>query len=291
MTYTTLKYEIEDGLLILTLNRPEKLNAFNVEMADELERAFDQADKDDNVRAVIVTGEGRAFCAGMDLGVEGNVFGLDETVDPMGPEADKIRDTGGKVTLRIFRMTKPVIGAINGVAVGIGATMTLAMDARVMSAKGKIGFVFSKIGICMEACSSWFLSRLVGMETALDWALSGEILDAETARAGGYTKRIVAPENLLDEAKALARRFTAETSPVSVAVNRQMIWRMAGASHPMEAHRLDTRVMLELSKADGREGVAAFNEKRKPEFAPASLENMPQVFDWESEPPFFEDNS
>lgn len=286
MTFNTLKYEVEDGLLILTLNRPDKLNAFTVEMASELVQAFDQADHDDQIRAVIVTGEGRAFCAGMDLTVEGNVFGLDESVDPMGPEAEQIRDTGGQVTLRIFRMKKPVIGALNGVAVGIGATMTLAMDARIMSSKAKIGFVFSKVGICMEACSSWFLPRLVGMETALDWALSGDILDAKTAKAGGYTRRVVEPDALLNEAKALAKRFVTGTSPVSLAVNRQLIWRMSGASHPMEAHRIDSRAMLTMSMEGGREGVAAFNEKRSPEFSGTPTNDMPFVFDWDSEPPF-----
>lgn len=287
MTYTTLDYSVDDGLLTLTLNRPDSLNAFTVEMAAELEAAFDQADRDDTLRAVIVTGAGRAFCAGMDLSVGGNVFGLDESVDPMGPEADKIRDTGGRVALRIFRMKKPVIAAINGVAVGVGATMTLPMDARILSEKARIGFVFSRVGICLEACSSWFLPRLVGMETALDWALSGEIIDAETARQGGYARRIVSSESLLDEARLLADRFTTGTAPVSVAVNRQLLWRMAGAAHPMEAHRLDSRLVFELSKRDGREGVTSFVEKRTPAFEGRPSGDLPAVYDWDSEPPFY----
>ena len=286
MTYSTLDYAVDEGLLTLTLNRPDMLNAFTVEMAGELEEAFDQADRDDAVRAVIVTGAGHAFCAGMDLSVGGNVFGLDESIDPMGTDAEKIRDTGGRVALRIFRMKKPVIGAINGVAVGVGATMTLPMDARILSEKARIGFVFSKVGICLEACSSWFLPRLVGMETALDWALSGEIIDAETARQGGYARRIVAPENLLDAARSLADRFTTGTAPVSLAVNRQLLWRMAGAAHPMEAHRLDSRLVFELSKGDGREGVTSFVEKREAEFKARPSSDLPAVFDWDSEPPF-----
>lgn len=285
-TYETLTWELEDGLVVLTLNRPERLNAFPVQMAWDLLAALDRADEDPEVRAVIVTGAGRAFCAGMDLSTGGNVFGLDESVDPLGPEAERIRDTGGRVTLRIFRMKKPVIGAINGVAVGVGATMTLAMDARILSTNARIGFVFSRLGVCMEACSSWFLPRLVGMGTALDWALSGEIVPAEEAHARGFSLKLVEPEALLETAKAVARRYAQGTSAVSVAVNRQLLWRMAGARHPMEAHRADSRVIFELSMADGREGVTAFTERRKPEFAGRVPGDMPRTFDWDAEPPF-----
>jgi enoyl-CoA hydratase/carnithine racemase len=274
----------------MTLNRPERLNAFSVTMARELLAAFEALDADRETRAVIVTGAGRGFCAGMDLvpaeETGGNVFGLDPSVDLEGPESERIRDLGGTITLRIFRMTKPVVAALNGVAVGVGATMTLAMDARVVSEKARLGFVFAKIGVCLEACSSWFLPRLVGMQTALDWAMSGEIVDAEAMLKAGYAAEIAEPEALLDAAKARAMRYVEGTSPVSVAVNRQMLWRMAGAAHPMEAHRLDSRVMFALSMADGHEGVTAFSEKRAPVFAKAPPEDMPAVFDWSAEPPW-----
>ncbi|MAS42649.1 MAG: enoyl-CoA hydratase [Rhodobacteraceae bacterium] len=286
MTYTTLRYDVEDAICTVTLDRPDRLNAFTVEMAAEILAVLDRADADPEVRAVIFTGEGRAFCAGMDLSTGGNVFGLDESVDPLGPEAERIRDTGGTITLRIFRMTKPVIAAINGVGVGIGATMPLAMDARIVSSKARIGFVFAKIGVCMEACSSWFLPRLVGMSTALDWAMSGEILPAEELARGGYATRVVEPEELMATARATARRYIDGVSPVSVAVNRQLLWRMAGASHPMEAHRMDSRAIFQLSMEDGREGVTAFGEKRTPEYAKVPPTDMPAFFDWTSEPKF-----
>lgn len=286
MTYTTLRYDVEDAICTVTLDRPDRLNAFTVEMAAEILAVLDRADADPEVRAVIFTGEGRAFCAGMDLSTGGNVFGLDESVDPLGPEAERIRDTGGTITLRIFRMTKPVIAAINGVGVGIGATMPLAMDARIVSSKARIGFVFAKIGVCMEACSSWFLPRLVGMSTALDWAMSGEILPAEELARGGYATRVVEPEELMATARATARRYIDGVSPVSVAVNRQLLWRMAGASHPMEAHRMDSRAIFQLSMEDGREGVTAFGEKRTPEYTKIPPTDMPAFFDWTSEPKF-----
>ncbi|HKK34805.1 MAG TPA: enoyl-CoA hydratase-related protein [Paracoccaceae bacterium] len=288
--FETLTLERDGPLTVMTLNRPERLNAFSVTMARELLAAFDALDADRGTRAVIVTGAGRGFCAGMDLvpteETGGNVFGLDASVDLEGPESARIRDLGGQVTLRIFRMTKPVVAALNGVAVGVGATMTLAMDARVISTKARLGFVFAKIGVCLEACSSWFLPRLVGMQTALDWAMSGEIVDAEAMRKAGYAAEVAEPEALLATAKARALRYVEGTSPVSVAVNRQMLWRMAGAAHPMEAHRLDSRVMVALSQADGHEGVTAFAEKRAPVFADAPPEDLPEVFDWRAEPPW-----
>lgn len=286
MHYQTIEISYDGGIATLTLNRPNQLNAFTVKMSRELILAFDKLDSDDSVRAIIVTGSGRAFCAGMDLSAEGNVFGLDESVDPYGPNAHRIRDTGGEVTLRIYRMKKPVIGAINGVAVGVGATMTLPMDARILSDNAKIGFVFSKIGISLESCASWFLPRLVGMETALDWSLSGDIVGADDALARGFGRAVVPGEDLLEEARKLARRFTAATSPVAVAVNRQLLWRMAGASHPMDAHKAETRTMFDLSQADGREGVNAFKEGRRAEFYPGIRQRMPRGLDWESEPDF-----
>ncbi|MGM0584886.1 MAG: enoyl-CoA hydratase-related protein [Pseudomonadota bacterium] len=286
MSYATLRYEVEEAIATVTLDRPERLNAFTVEMSGEILDALGRADADPQVRAVIFTGEGRGFCAGMDLSAEGNVFGLDESVDPFGPEKEKLRDLGGQISLRIFRMKKPVIAAVNGVGVGVGATMTLPMDARVVSEKAKIGFVFAKIGVCMEACSSWFLPRLVGMSTALDWAMSGEIQDAEALARAGYATKVVAPGALMAEARALARRYIDGVSPVSVAVNRQMLWRMAGAEHPMRAHEIDSRAMFELSMADGREGVLSFVEKREPVFARTPDRDMPGTFDWDSEPPY-----
>ncbi|MEO0681447.1 MAG: enoyl-CoA hydratase-related protein [Pseudomonadota bacterium] len=285
-TYETLRWETDGPIAVVTLSRPEVLNAFSVRMAHDILGALDRADADPEIRALIVTGEGRGFCAGMDLQAEGNVFGLDESVDPFGPDVERIRDLGGRISLRIFRMTTPVIAALNGVAVGVGATMTLPMDARIMSEKARLGFVFSKIGVCMEACSSWFLPRLVGMSTALDWAMSGEIIPADRCLAAGYATKVVPPEALLDEAKAVARRYVDGVSPVSVAVNRQMLWRMAGAAHPMEAHALDSRVIFALSMADGAEGVRSFVEKRPPAFSRTAPGDLPKVFDWSSEPPF-----
>ncbi len=285
MSYATLRYEVEDAIATVTLSRPEMLNAFTVEMAGEILAVLDLADADPEVRAVIFTGEGRAFCAGMDLSSEGNVFGLDESVSASDAAAmERNRDTGGTITLRIFRMKKPVIAAINGAGVGIGATMTLPMDARICSTKARIGFVFAKIGVCMEACSSWFLPRLVGMQTALDWAMSAEILTADKLLAAGYCTKVVEPEDLLPEARALARRYIDGLSPVSVAVNRQLLWRMAGASHPMEAHKLDSRAIYELSMEDGKEGVTSFIEKRPAGFSKTPPEGMPGSFDWDSEP-------
>lgn len=284
--FDTLKYDLADGIATILLSRPDRLNAFTVQMGEEIRAALDLADADDAVRAVILTGEGRAYCAGMDLSVGGNVFGLDESVDPFGPDAERIRDTGGMVTLRIFRMKKPVIGAINGHAVGIGATMTLAMDARIASTSAKVALVFSRLGISMEACSAWFLPRLVGMPVALDWAISGRTLLPDELLAAGYANRIVAPGDLLTEARAHALRLTDGTAPRSVAINRQLLWRMAGAAHPMEAHRIDSRTMLETSMGDGNEGVAAFGEKRPPRFSGKVSDGAPRGLDWDAEPRF-----
>ncbi len=213
MPYETLRREDDDAIATVTLSRPDKLNAFSVTMAREILEVLDEVDADPAVRAVIFTGEGRAFCAGMDLAAEGNVFGLDESVDPAGPEMERNRDTGGRITLRIFRMKKPVIAAINGVGVGIGATMPLAMDARICSTNAKIGFVFARIGVSMEACSSWFLPRLVGMSTALDWAMSGEIIGADELLAKGYATKLAAPEALLEEARRTARALHRRGEP------------------------------------------------------------------------------
>lgn len=289
MSYATLTYRVEDHILTLTLNRPEQLNAFTVEMADELEHAFRRASEDDEVRAIVVTGAGRAFCAGMDLSVPGNVFGLDESQRPTVADMHDhlyepaiqrgVRDTGGRVTLAIYDCKKPVIGAINGPAVGIGATMTLAMDIRLASEKARIGFVFGKIGVVPEACSSWFLPRIVGIQQALEWVYSGDILTAEEALAGRLVKSVHAPDELLPAAYALARKFSENKSPVAVAFARQMLYRNSAQSHPIEAHRIDSLAMFYTSLGDGKEGVRSFLEKRAPDYQGKASE-MPAVYPW-----------
>lgn len=287
MTYNTLKYEVADRILTLTLNRPEALNAFTVEMAHELIDAFQRASRDDDVGAVVVTGEGRAFCAGMDLSREGNVFGLDETLRPTPEDMvqrlddpairDGVRDTGGRVTLAIYDCAKPVIAAVNGAAVGIGATMTLAMDIRMASEAARVGFVFGRLGIVPEACSSWFLPRLVGPQQALEWALSSEIFDAAEGLRGGLFRSVHPPGELLDAARALARKFIDGRSAVAVALTRQMMLRNSAQPHPLDAHRADSLAMFYTSIGDGKEGVAAFLEKRAPAFE-GRASDLPRVF-------------
>lgn len=289
MDYNTLDYQLADGILTLTLNRPDQLNAFTVEMANELVHAFNRASSDEAVKAIVVTGSGRAFCAGMDLSVPGNVFGLDESQRPtladMHERLDDpaifngVRDTGGRVTLAIYECTKPVIGAINGAAVGIGATMTLAMDIRLASEKARIGFVFGKIGVAPEACSSWFLPRIVGISQALEWVYSAEIMDAAEALRGGLVKAIYPPEQLLSEAYKLAHKFVDNRSPVSTALIRQMMYRNSAQQHPVEAHRIDSLAMFYTSISDGKEGVQSFLEKRSPDFK-GSTTQMPPFYPW-----------
>ncbi len=289
MSYTTIRYEISEGLLTITLDRPAQMNAFTTQMAAELIDAFRRASADDDVRAVIVTGEGKAFCAGMDLSVPGNVFGLDETQRPtladMHERLDDpaivqgVRDTGGRVTLAIFECTKPVIAAINGAAVGIGATMTLAMDIRLASEKARIGFVFGKIGIVPEACSTWFLPRIVGISQALEWIYSAEIFDGAEALRGGLVKAVVAPEQLLAEARRLARRIVDNRSSVAIALARQMLYRNSAEPHPLAAHRIDSLAMFYTSIGDGKEGVRAFLDKRAPEFRARVSNDLPPFYD------------
>lgn len=289
MSYNTLRYEVADNILTLTLNRPEQLNAFTVEMAHELIAAFNRASDDDDVRAIVVTGEGRAFCAGMDLSVGGNVFGLNEdlqpTLDDMENRLDEpemiagVRDTGGRVTLAIYDCNKPVIAAINGAAVGIGATMTCAMDIRLASEHARIGFVFNKIGITPEACSSWFLPRIVGMSRALEWVYSGDILKPDEALAGGFVKAVVPADQLLEEAYKIARRI-AQHSPVAIALTRQMMYRNAAQPHPLEAHKVDSLAIFYASLDSGKEGVASFLEKRAPEFSQRTSTDMPPFYPW-----------
>jgi enoyl-CoA hydratase/carnithine racemase len=279
----------EDGILTITLNRPERMNAFTVGMADELEQSFRELNVDDRVRAVIVTGAGRAFCAGMDLSVEENVFGLKERLRPTmrdmterlaDPEiARGVRDTGGRVALAIHDCRKPVIAAVNGAAVGIGATMTVAMDVRLASSAARFGFVFGRLGITPEACSSWFLPRVVGMQQALEWVYSADIFDAEEALRGGLVRSVYSPEDLLEEAGRLARRFVNGRSPVATALARQMLYRNSAMPHPMDAHRVDSLAMFYTSIGDGREGVAAFREKRQPAFTGKASE-LPPFFPW-----------
>ena len=288
MTYTTIDWQLDDGLLTLTLNRPDQLNAFTVEMANELEQAINRASLDDAVRVVVVTGAGRAFCAGMDLSREGNVFGLDETLAPtlgdMQSRLDDpaihagVRDTGGRVTLAIHACRKPVVGAINGAAVGIGATMTLAMDFRLASEKARFGFVFGRLGIVPEACSSWFLPRLVGLQQALEWVYTADIFDAQEALRGRLIRSIHSPETLLDEAKAFARRLVQDRSPVATALSRQMLYRNSAEAHPLAAHQVDSLAMFYTSIGDGKEGVAAFLEKRPAAFD-GKASQLPAFYD------------
>ncbi len=276
--YQTIQWSVDgDGIATVTLDRPDALNAFTVTMARELEQVFRTEAMDDAVSAVVVTGAGRAFCAGMDLSAEGNVFGLDETLSPTpedlrerleDPEiADGVRDTGGKVTLAIHELPKPVIAAINGPAVGIGATMTLAMDIRMASTTARIGFVFGRLGIVPEACSSWFLPRIVGIQQALEWVYSAEILTAEQAYAGRLVRSVNEPEELLEAAYTLARSFVVDRSPVALALSKQLLYRNGAADHPIEAHRSDSLAMFYTSLGDGKEGVAAFRDKRAPRFS------------------------
>ena len=290
MTYSTINCSVEVRVINLKLDRPEQMNAFTLDMADELVDAFTKASEDDGVGAIIVTGAGKAFCAGMDLSAEGNVFGLDESRRPTmeamresvgaGYERDGVRDEGGRVTLAIFNCKKPVIAAINGAAVGSGATMTLAMDIRMASDKARIGFVFGRLGVTPEACSTWFLPRLVGPQQALEWVLSADIFNAQEGLRGGLLRSVHAPETLLDDAKALARNFIDNRSPVAVALARQMLWRNAAARHPVEAHQVDSLAMFYTSIGDGKEGVAAFLEKRIPAFS-GLASNMPDFYAWD----------
>jgi enoyl-CoA hydratase/carnithine racemase len=288
--YETLHVEIVDRVLLLTLNRPEQLNAFTVTMADELEHFFGAVNDDDDVGAVVVTGAGKAYCAGMDLRREGNVFGLDETLRPTLDDmrhrlddpaiARGVRDTGGRVTLAIHNCLKPVIAAINGDAVGIGATMTLAMDFRLASRNARVGFVFGRLGIVPEACSSWFLPRVVGLQTALEWTMTADIIGAEEAHKAGLLRSLHDDRDaLLAEAMKLARRIIDNRSSVAIAMTRQMMWRNPALPSPLDVHRIDSLVVFYASLADGAEGVAAFKEKRKPEFK-GKASAMPAPYPW-----------
>lgn len=290
MTYETFALSLDDEVLVVTLSRPEQLNSFTVQMANELVQLFTDVNADDTVRAIVVTGAGRAFCAGMDLTADGNVFGLDETMEPTLADlhdrfddpavVSGVRDTGGRVALAIFECRKPVIAAINGAAVGIGATMTLAMDVRMASEKARIGFVFGRIGITPEACSTWFLPRLVGMSQALEWMYTADILTADEAQRGGLVRSVHAPDDLLPAAIELAKRFVAGKSAVGTALTRQMMYRNSAEQHPVAAHRVDSLSMFYASTGDGKEGVQAFLDKRDPAFTSRASEMPPFYDEW-----------
>ncbi|MFC3612720.1 crotonase/enoyl-CoA hydratase family protein [Lutimaribacter marinistellae] len=288
MSFETLGVETDDGVMTLTLNRPDRLNAFTRPMLDEMLSVLDMADADDAVRAVIVTGAGRAFCAGVDLD-DPDAFTAAQ-IDPGETDPEKWadpgnRDMGGILALRLFNCLKPVIAAVNGPAVGIGATMQLPMDIRLASEKARFGFVFARRGIVPEAASSWFLPRLVGMSQALEWSYTGRVFGAEEALAGGLVRSVHAPEDLLPAAMQIAREIADHAAPISVALTRQMMWRMAGASHPMEAHRVDSRAIVARScSEDSAEGVASFLEKRAPAFPNTVSTDMPGFFPWWDEP-------
>ena len=286
----TLLYRVEDGIATVTLNRPDKLNAFTARMRDELIAVFDETDADDAVRAVIVTGAGRAFCAGADLSSGGQTFDYAARQEAARDENlvhGVYRDGGGMTTLRIFRSLKPVIGAINGAAVGIGMTMQLPMDIRLASVDARFGFVFARRGITPEAASSWFLPRLVGMQTALEWCFTGRVFGADEALARGLVRSVHAAADLLPAARSLAREIADNTAPVSIALTRQMLWRMAGAEHPMQAHRVDSRAIQARGRsADAREGVGSFLAKRAPVYPDRVSSDMPEFFPWWDEPAF-----
>jgi enoyl-CoA hydratase/carnithine racemase len=284
---------VDDRVLTITLNRPEKLNAFTARMASELIDALDRADADDDVRAVVVTGAGRAFCAGADLAAGGATFDYDKrraaspADEGFGNRLEPDRDGGGMVALRIFECTKPVIGAINGAAVGVGATMTLPMDVRLASTATRYGFVFTRRGIVPEAASSWFLPRVVGISQAMEWVATGRVFDAAEALAGGLVRSVHEPAELLPAAYALAREIADNTAPVSVALARQMMWRMLGADHPMEAHRVDSRMIIERGRSgDAAEGVTSFLEKRPSVYPDRVSQDMPEAYPWWPPRPF-----
>lgn len=290
--FETLRYDVRDHVATITLNRPDRLNAFNSTMADELIGAFDLTDTDDDVRVVIVTGEGRGFCAGADLEAgadtfnystrEGGPIGADGTIDWAHPD---VRDTGGKVSLRIFNSKKFVIGAINGPAVGVGITMTLPMDVRMAAEGAKIGFVFAKRGIVPEAASSYFLPRLVGISTAMEWCATGRVMSPSEALAGGLLRSVHAADDLLPAAYALATEIVENTAPVSVTLTRAMLWHGLGYKHPMEAHRIDSRAVYARGRsADAAEGVTSFLEKRTPVYPDRVNAGVPEFYPWWEEP-------
>ncbi|MFT5209180.1 MAG: enoyl-CoA hydratase/carnithine racemase [Flavobacterium sp.] len=275
MDYKDILYEIDDNILTITLNRPDKLNAFTGRMCDEIIDALDTADADDEVRAIIFTGAGRGYCAGADLSSGGSTFDGDKSGTGLAP------DGGGRLTLRIFECLKPIISACNGPAVGIGVTMQCAMDIRLASEKARYGFVFTKRGVVPEACSSWFLPRIVGINQALEWVFSARIFDADEALDKGFVRSKHSEDDLIPAARTLAKEFMQNTSPISVALSRQMMWKMLGADHPMEAHKIDSRGIYYTGRGpDATEGVESFLQKRNPEFPGKVSQDMPEFFPW-----------
>lgn len=288
MSYTQILLDKADKIATITLNRPEKMNAYTRTMQNEICDAMDDIDADDDIRAVIFTGAGdRAFCAGADLTPEGGgqVFASNEEVDDLSDPI--VRDGGGRLTLRLFQSKKPLISACNGVAVGIGATMQLAMDIRLASEKARYGFVFARRGIVPEACSSWFLPKIVGISQALEWCFSGRVFDAKEAEAGGLVRSIHAPDDLMGEAQTIAREIAENTSALSVAMTRAMMWRLSNTEHPMMAHRIDSKAIYTLGRGvDAHEGVASFLEKRDPAYPGKVSQDMPEFYPWWEEPEY-----
>ena len=283
--YSDIIFDVSEGIATITLNRPDALNSFTNQMVRDLKAAFDEVDTNDDIRVLIVTGSGRAFCAGADLSSGGETFakGGSDVTDKAGV----VRDGGGLVSLRVFECKKPVIAAINGAAVGVGVTMTLPMDFRLASTKAKFGLVFARRGIVPEACSSWFLPRLVGISQAAEWVYTGRLFGADEALAGGLIRSIHEPDDLIPAARELAREIADNTSPVSVALSRQMMWRMLGADHPMEAHRVDSRgIQVRGRSADAREGVTSFLEKRPASFTDKVSDGLPEIFPTWVDPAF-----
>jgi enoyl-CoA hydratase/carnithine racemase len=284
MDFETIRYEVADRVLTITLNRPDRLNAWTPQMQAELIQAVDQADADDDVRAIVFTGAGRGYCAGADLQGGGSTFDWRERETG---DAGVPRDGGGTFTLRLFDCTKPCIAAINGPAVGVGITMTLAMDVRLAADDAKVGFVFARRGIVPEAASSWFLPRIVGIAQAMEWVATGRVFSAEEALAGGLVRSLHAKDELLDAAYSLAREIADNSAPVSVALGRRMLWTMLGAEHPMEAHRADSRAMFSRGQSgDAREGVTAFLEKRPAQFPDRVSDGLPDILPGREAPVF-----
>ena len=283
MEYQQIKYEVAERILTITFNRPEQMNTYNSVLHNEIVDALDHADDDDNIRAIIITGAGRAFCAGMDLSEKGSSF--DASVVPI----EDYRDGGGMLALRMYKCKKPIIGAINGAAVGVGCTMTLPMDIRIASTKAKMGIVFVRRGVLIDACSSWFLSKVLGIGRALEWALTGRVFTAQEAYEGGLLNYVVEPEELIPKARAIAKEIVENTAPVSVAITRQLIWGMAGTEHPMQAHRVESKGFHWAgSQPDVVEGIMAFLEKRPPNYTMSVKDGMPPFYPWIEEPDFKE---
>jgi enoyl-CoA hydratase/carnithine racemase len=289
--YEQILTEVSDNILTITLNRPDKMNAYTLKMGDELIDAFTKANQNDDVRCIIVTGAGECFCAGADLSGGIKSFDIKELANIKNQDIEwsqpQFRDPGGLISLSIFNSLKPVIGATNGPAIGIGSTMQLPMDFRVASESSRFGFVFAQRGVVPEACSSWFLPKIVGISKALDWTLTGRIFDAEEALKAGLISSIHKPDNLLSDARELAGQIIQKTSQISIALIRQMMWRSLGSDHPMEAHKIESRAFLSMGMSDeAKEGVMSFLEKRPAHFPGKVSKDMPAIFPWWKDKPY-----